>query len=160
MKLIGSSNGRQVFHVNARISGKWEESLPMTNWLALPILDKPDQAHADRIARACLDKDVAYVCTLGRSCEMLHDCIDETIAADKVKAGFPVSSADDFDHSPMTTWHNDFEEGVWFAILVAHDDHKEIHAVVCIDMTDEDRADRLASLVTAINDGWLPPDRD
>lgn len=132
----------------------------MTNWLALPILNQPDKSLAERIARACLDNDVAYICTLGTACEMLHDWIDEAVLVAKIKVGDPVSSPDDFEHSPMTTWHNDFEEGVWFALWVAYDDYKEIQSVVCIDMSESGESQRLTDLVNAINGGWLPSDRD
>ena len=160
MKLLGSSNDRSFYHVDGRASTEWEKELPTTNWLALPILNEANKVLAERIARACLDKDVAYVCTLGRACEMLHDWIDETIVVDKVDAGHSVSKQDDFEHSPMTTWHNDFDEGVWFALWVAHDDHKEIHSVVCIDMSENGESQRLTDLINAINSGWLPSDED
>jgi len=160
MKLLGSSNGRSFYHVDGRASTEWENELPMTNWLALPILNEPEKVLAERIARACLDKDVAYICSLGSACEMLHDWIDDQVLIDKIKVGAPVSSPDDFEHSPMTTWHNDFEEGVWFALWVAHDDYKEIQSVVCIDMSEKGEAERLTSLTEAINSGWLPSERD
>jgi hypothetical protein len=144
--------------VNGLASTDCEVSLPSTNWLALPILDKHDRVIAERIARACLDKDVAYVCTLGSACEMLHDCFDETIVTDKFLAGQPMSSPDDFEHSPMTTWHNAFDEGVWFALTAAYDDYNEIRDVVCINMTESAMEDHLKWLVEAINDGWLPLD--
>ncbi len=60
----------------------------------------------------------------------------------------------------MTTWHDDFKEGVWFALTVAYDDYKEINAVVCIDMTEQGEKERIGSLLEAINNGWLPSDRD
>ena len=160
MTLLGTSNGRQLYHISGRELGQWEALLPKTNWLALPILELPDKSQAERIARACLDNDVAYVCTLGPACEMLHDWIDETILVDRVNGGLSVSSQEDFEHSPMTTWHDDFKEGVWFALTVAYDDYKEINAVVCIDMTEQGEKERIGSLLEAINNNWLPSDRD
>lgn len=160
MKLLGSSNGRMFYHVDGRASSDWENGLPMTNWLALPILDQPDQALAQRIARACLDKDVAYVCALGKAHEVVHLSFDLAIVDDKINAGLSVAAQDDFEHSPMTTGHNDFDEGVWFALWVAYDDYKEIKSVVCIDMSENGESQRLTDLISAINSGWLPSDKD
>ena len=100
------------------------------------------------------------MCALGKAHEVVHLSFDLAIVDDRISAGLSVASQDDFEHSPMTTGHDDFDEGVWFALQVAYDDYKEIRSVVCIDMTHEGQAERLTSLVTAINDGWLPPDKD
>lgn len=126
----------------------------------MPILNTPDKVQAERIARACLDHKAVYVCTLGSSCEMLHDWIDQTDVMDKVDAEMKGLPPKGDTLVLRTTWHNDFDEGVWFALVAANVDHAQIDTIVCIDMSPKGEADRLISLVNAIEQGWLPPDTD
>lgn len=47
----------------------------------------------------------------------------------------------------MTTWHHDFEEGIWFSIFAANSDDAEIEKVVFIDMTRGDRLSQIKNIV-------------
>jgi hypothetical protein len=158
LRLLGVSNGRRLFHLNGLAQGHWEDSLPHEKWVALPTLNTPDKAQAERIARACLDHKAVYVCTLGTSCEMLHDWIDETNVMDTVNAELLGLSLENDSLPTMTTWHNDFDEGVWYALVAIDVSNTEVDTVVCIDMSEDGQSDRLTSLVEAINYGWLPPE--
>jgi hypothetical protein len=160
LRLLGISNGRKLLYLDGLVQEHWENFLPRSKWVALPIFDTPDKTQAERIARACLDHNAVYICTLGSSCEMLHDWIDETKVMDTVNAELMGLSLENDSLPIMTTWHDDFDEGVWSA-LVAHDvTNTRVDTIVCIDMSENGQAERLTSLIEAINSGWLPPDED
>ncbi|HRF80406.1 MAG TPA: hypothetical protein PL070_10010 [Flavobacteriales bacterium] len=158
LRLLGVSNGRKLFYLKGLVQDHWEDSLPGSTWVALPILDTADKDQADRIARACLDHKAVYVCTLGSSCEMLHDRIDDMNIMDTVNAELMGLSLENDSLPLMTTWHNDFDEGVWFALVAVDVSNTEVDTVVCIDMSEHGHAERLTSLAKAINNGWLPPE--
>ena len=90
-----------------------------------------------------MDNGVKYVCALGQECEFIHDFFDDLVVIRRIKAGLSVESEEDFEYEPMTTWHNDFDEGVWFAIHSAYDDHVDIDTVVFLDMTDNGELARI-----------------
>ena len=47
----------------------------------------------------------------------------------------------------MTTWHTDFDEGVWFAFFAAYDEDASIDKVVILDMTDGLEKKRIEKLL-------------
>ena len=148
---------REVFYLSTTTEN-WYDLLPMENWLVLPIVEKKDVELWSNVAKACLDNQVTYVCTIGNECEQLHDWFDETILVRRFQINQSIGSPDDFENEPMTTWHKDFEEGFWFSITSAYDGNKEISSVVCLDLTENGNKSKLSSLLSAINNGWLPDD--
>lgn len=154
----GEYNNRQIFYLSTRQCVNWVDELPDANWLALPIGNEKDIKLYSELAEKCLSKNVSYVCTVGAACELIHDIFDEEIVHQKIKNGNSVESEDDFENSPMTSWHNNFEEGIWFAIFAAYDDSKQIDKVVCIDLTGTIARQRLFELVGKIKIGYIPPD--
>ena len=47
----------------------------------------------------------------------------------------------------MTTWHDDFEEGIWFSIFTAYGEDVLIDKVVILDMTNGDERGRIEELI-------------
>lgn len=50
-------------------------------------------------------------------------------------------------HDIMTTWHNDFDDGIWFSIFAANDEDVTIEKVVILDMTDGRESNRINNLL-------------
>lgn len=162
MDNIGQIDDKEIFYLSVKQTADWVDKLPAKNWLVLPICDNRDTKLFDEVAQACLDQKVLYVCTVGQECEWAHDWFDETILSNRINNKLPISSPDDFDEEPMTTWHNDFDEGLWFAATAAfpsiHDEYIHVDKVVCLDLTDTSRKQYLTDLISKINSGWLPSD--
>jgi hypothetical protein len=76
----------------------------------------------------------------------------------KIEMGESVHDHIAFDDVPMTTWHGDFEEGFWFAAMVAYDETIPISVVVCLNLTVNCCKGYLANLIDKITIGWLPGD--
>ncbi len=119
---IGTADttNREIFYLSTH-DDNWTDFLPSQNWLAFLIVEGKNDSLLDKVAYACLSRNVNYVCTVGQECEYAHDWFDETIVARKIELGQSIATMDDFKDSPMTTWHNDFEEGFWFALIPAND---------------------------------------
>ena len=142
MKDLGQKNDRQLTYFHTK-RDSWKGSLPTINWLVLPIGHTRDNDLIKDVTNTCLDNGVKYVCTLGQECEFIHDYFDDSIVMKRIDNGLSVEHANDFEHEPMTTWHNDFDEGVWFAIHAAHDDYVTIDKIVLLDMTDNGELERV-----------------
>jgi hypothetical protein len=46
-------------------------------------------------------------------------------------------------HGIMTTWHNDFEEGIWFAIFAAYNEDVSIDKIIILNMTNGQEKERI-----------------
>jgi hypothetical protein len=146
MRDLGQKNDRRLIYIQTK-SADWRQNLPTSNWLVLPIGHNRDKGLITDITDNCLNNGVKYVCTLGKECEFIHDFFDDSIVDKRIEKGLSVSSEDDFEYEPMTTWHNDFDKGVWFAIHAAHDDHVDIDKVVFLDMTDNGELERIQQAI-------------
>ncbi|HNP24721.1 MAG TPA: hypothetical protein PKM63_12130 [Panacibacter sp.] len=118
--------------------------MPTSNWLCILVDNDRHRRYLDEVIGKIINNDVCYVCTIGHSCEMTHDLVDEEIAFRNV----------DFEmqylpkHHIMTIWHTDFDEGIWFAVYDAHHEEIQIDKVVVLDMTSGDEFDRINKLLT------------
>jgi len=129
--------------------------MPTENWLLMAIVDNKATTILDEIARKSIDRDVCYVCCLGEQGEKLHDTFDEIITIREVE----IENAHLPDFDIMTTWHNDFEEGVWFATFLAWDEEQEIKTVFCLDAGRESSEEKIVELIVKINEGWVPSEK-
>jgi hypothetical protein len=136
----------------------WLDNLPTENWLVFPIGNDKDLEGYSKFADKCIDNNVLYVCAAGQNGEFIHDIFDELIVWKKIEKDEGVDTQDDFENAPMTTWHNNFSEGFWFAILAAHHGRKDINKVVCVDFTTKGVKQHLTNLIDKINNSWLPSD--
>lgn len=146
---------REVYYLNT-INSNWEKDLPIDNWLVLAVADQVDEQLWEHLAEMCLNHHVVYICALGKECEKLHDWFDERILIRRLNMGLPTDHENDFEYEPMTTWHNQFGEGFWFALNTAYDEHVDIDKVICIDLTNKDHLEILSELLFKMNEGWLP----
>ena len=147
MKDLGEINSRRLIYIHARTED-WRGNLPTENWLVMPIGDDKDRKGIEAIVESCLHNGVKYVCALGEECEFIHDVFDDSIVNKRIKEGKSVESEEDFEYEPMTTWHNDFDEGIWFAIHSAYDDYVDIDKVVFLDMTENGEIGRVELAIT------------
>ena len=127
MEDLGIVNHRQVFFLSTS-HASWVSKRPVKNWLALIHCDVRNLDIANAVIRYCLDSNVVFVCTIGKECEWLHDCFDEQIVWREVVEL-------NTNPAPLTTWHNDFEDGIWFALHAAAGENRPIESVVFIETT-------------------------
>jgi hypothetical protein len=155
---LGHIKYRKILYTNIRADQNWSNTLPTDNWIVFTIADDPDQDLINEAVDLCIDKSVCYVCCAGKLSSLTEDIFDEKIVnraiQDETRTGKPY----DYEFSPVTTSHNNFSEGFWFATFVASDSYKDIDTVVCIDFTTKGVKDQLKELIIKINKNWLPSD--
>ncbi len=143
---LGQKNQRQILYLQTK-ANNWKKELPSASWLVLPIGHKRDEKLIAEVIDSCLDNGVNYVCALGQECEFIHDFFDDSIVIRRIKNGLSVESEEDFEYEAMTTWHNDFDEGVWFAIHAAYDDYVNIDKIIFLDMTEKGELERVKQAI-------------
>jgi hypothetical protein len=124
-------NNRQINVVEYNTSTNWSTQLPEANWLCLLVSDDRGRRYLDEVINKIIARNVCWVAAIGDQCELLHDLVDEEIAFRQVD----IDSLYLPEHNIMTTFHQDFAEGIWFSIFAAHDDEFKIEAVVILDLT-------------------------
>jgi hypothetical protein len=136
-------NDREIIFVAYSTEKNWVADLPNSNWLCILVDNDRPRSYIDEVISKIIKNDVCYVCTVGQRCELNHDLIDAEIVFRKV----------DIDehylpkHDIMTTWHHDFDAGIWFAIFAAYDEGVSIDKVVILDMTNGLEKERITKLL-------------
>lgn len=140
-------NNRELIFITYSTEKNWEKDLPKNNWLCILVDNDRPRQYIDEVISKIIENDVSWVLTVGQSCELIHDLIDEEIVFRQV----------DIDHlylpkhDIMTTWHKDFDEGIWFGIFAANDGDLQIDKVVFLDMTEGEEGQRISKLIEEYN---------
>ena len=139
-------NDRRIRIVEYSTEKNWFGQLPSEDWLCILVVNDKPRRYIDEVISKIIAKDVRYVCTIGKQCELAHDLLDEEITFREVeieKLYLP-------NHDIMTTWHHDFEEGIWFATFAAHDEEIRIKEIIILDMTDGAETQRVKECLKKI----------
>lgn len=136
-------NDREIIFITYSTERNWASELPKSNWLCILVDNDRPRNYIDEVISKIINNDVCWVSTVGKACEKNHDFIDEEI-------DFRQVDTDDL-HLPrydiMTTWHHNFDEGIWFSIFAANDENVSIDKIVILDMTDGQEKERIKKLL-------------
>lgn len=140
-------NNRELIFITYSTEKNWEKDLPKNNWLCILVDNNRPRQFIDEVISKIIENDVCWVLTVGQSCELIHDLVDEEIVFRQV-------DIDDLylpKHDIMTTWHTNFDEGIWFGIFAANDEDVKIDKVVILDMTAGEEGQRITKLIDKFN---------
>lgn len=140
-------NNRELIFITYSTEKNWEKDLPQNNWLCIVVDNDRPRQYIDEVISKIIENDVCWVLTVGQNCELIHDLVDEEIVFRQV-------DIDDLylpKHDIMTTWHTDFDEGIWFGIFAANDEDVQIYKVVILDMTAGEERQRITKLIDGFN---------
>lgn len=158
MEFIGRINRRRVYYVPIRNNPEWKSSLPKNDWVVFTIADKEDEEWIPPVVKICLDQNVSYTCSTGGLAHRTEDYFDEEISWRGVNHEIRTKKEFDYEKTPVTTSHENFGEGFWFASTVAHGDNFDLDKVICLDFTKRKVRKHLTELMGKINSDWLPSD--
>lgn len=154
MERIGVVNQREIFYLQQRECVVWQNKLPGSNWLLFAVAHEEDVQRINELSERCLDKNVSYICGAGHIGNTIEDAFDLELINRKIKNS---EHHDSFSEElPVTTWHDDFDEGFWFAATAANHSVITIDKVVCVILGKRDYKKRLQELINKINEGWFP----
>lgn len=158
MEFIGNIRQRKIYYLQVRNNERWKHSLPKNDWMVFTIANKEDEELVPPAVKICLDRNVSYTCSAGGLAYMTEEYFDEEITWRGVEYEMKTKKEFDYEFSPVTTAHNNFGEGFWFAATLANNDDYGIEKVVCLDFTKRKVRKHLTQLIEQINNGWLPSD--
>jgi hypothetical protein len=136
-------NDREIIIVTYSTRENWIINIPNSNWLCILVDNDRQRNYLNEVISKIINNDVCYICTVGQSSEKTHDLIDEEIVFREVdieKLYLP-------KHDILTTWHTDFDEGIWFALFAANHDKIQIDKIAVLDMTDGKELNRIHKLL-------------
>jgi len=148
---LGKIIDRQILYLIPEQNSSWAPFLPESNWLLFAIADNPQISKVYELAKICRAKNVLYLCSASEAANEIEDIFDFEFVNRKVQTG-----DENYDDTPITTKHEDFDEAFWFASVVAKHEIQRIDKVICINLTDHDYKERIMHLIGKINKGWLP----
>ncbi len=154
MEKIGVINQREIFYLNHRDNPFWQFSLPESNWLLFAIVHEEDVSRINEFSEKCLDKKVCYICGTGQAGSTLEDIFDLELLNRNIQ--HKGKELTDQEEVPLSSWHEDLDEGFWFAATVANHSVLPIHRVICINLSKIDYRNRILNLIKDIHNGWQP----
>ena len=134
------------------------KSVDLKNWVLFVIEDNIHNPILEQFADLCIDKDVLYVCAVGKACNEVDDLFDFKMVDKEQEGGKLPSWYQSDDDVLMTSWHHDFDEGFWFALTTANYENLPIETVVVANLTSDSYLPTIQRLTKEIAAGWLRPD--
>ena len=122
-------NNRTVSLVVYGTDRNWLDQLPTQGWLCVLVVEEKRRTYTDEVVAKLLLRDVAWVCAVGAAGEWAHDLLDEEIVFREVESQYLPP------HEVMTTWHDEVEECLWFALFAAHTEAVPLEHVAVLDLT-------------------------
>ncbi|GAB2537270.1 DUF7684 family protein [Rufibacter soli] len=139
-------NDRRIRIIEYSTEKNWFGQLPSKDWLCILLVNDKPRRYIDEVITKIIVRDVGYVCTIGKQAEQVHDLIDEEITFRECEIEKPYLPK----HKIITTWHSDFEDGIWFALFAAASEEFKIKEVIILDMTDGQETQRIETCLEKI----------
>ena len=155
---LGSINNKQILYLNVGDNVDAFASIPLKNWVLFIIEDNIHNPILNSFAEICIGNEVLYVCTAGKACSEVEDLFDMIMVMKEIDGKTLPSWMKTDEDVLMTTCHNDFDEGFWFATTLATYENFTIDSVLVANLTKQDYLHHIQDLVKKINEGWLPED--
>ncbi len=154
MKLIQTTaTSRKVGFVEYDISKNWINGFPTENWCLIIIADDKQTNYFNEIIKKSIDRDVGYICAIGKQHDLIHNLADEEIVFRDVD----IENHYLPKHTIMTVGDEDFEEGIWFGLYCTFNDGTEIKEIVILDLT-KSAFEPTTELIKRFENGYLPPE--
>ncbi|WP_143955617.1 hypothetical protein [Robertkochia solimangrovi] len=129
----------------------WISDFPTDHWCLIIIADEKHTYYFDEIIRKSIDRNVGYICGVGKQADLIHDMADEEIE-------FRDVDIDDYylpNHVIMTVGEEDFENGIWFGLNLTFNYETDIDEIIIIDMTKK-AFGKITELIEKLENGYLP----
>lgn len=152
-KIETNITDRTIKFVEFNTAKNWISNFPTDNWCLILIADEKQTNYFDEIIRKSIDRNVGYICGVGKQADLIHNMADEEI-------GFRDIDIDDHylpEHVIMTVGDEDFENGIWFGLNLTFNSDTEINEIVILDVTKK-AFEKTTELIKRLEKGYLPAD--
>jgi len=151
-------NDRAIYYLDIQQDLQPFEAAELNNWVLFVIEDNIRNPILGQFADMCIDKDILSICAAGKAGSEVDDVfdfkmVDRGMEGKKLPSWFQTD-----DDVLMTSWHENFDEGFWFALTTANYRELPIETVVVANLTGDNYLPIIQRLTKQIAVGWLPPD--
>ena len=129
----------------------WISDFPNKNWCLIIIADEKNTNYFDEIIRKSIDKNVGYICGVGKQNELIHKMADEEIEFRNV-------DIDNYylpEHVIMTIGEKDFDNGIWFGLNLTYNSETDINEIIILDVT-KNALSKTIELIDKFEKGYFP----
>ncbi|HEY8688382.1 MAG TPA: hypothetical protein VIM07_04045 [Chitinophagaceae bacterium] len=151
METLGKIKDRLIKFGEFNTSTNWLEEFPNNNWCLIILADEKNKNYFEEIIGKSIDRNVAYICAVGKQYELIHDLADEEIVFREVD----IENNYLPKHLIITVGEKDFENGIWFGIYSTLNSESEINEIIIIDVTKKYRKDTF-ELIEKFKNGYFP----
>lgn len=145
---------RKISFVEYDSSKNRIEKIPTDNWCLIIIADEKEQNYFEEIISKSIDRNVGYICGVGKQHDLIHNIADKEIVFREV-------NINDYylpKHCIMTVGDEDFENGIWFGLKLTFNPETEINEIVILDLTKK-AFSKTIELIKKMEKGYLPPEK-
>jgi len=151
MKTINTILGRTIKFEEFDTAKNWILYFPNENWCLTIIADEKNKNHFDEIIRKSIEKNVSYICAVGKQHHVIHIMADDEIQFREVD----IENHYLPQHSIITISDEDFENGLWSSIYLTQNPETEIKEIIILDLT-KTAFEKTFDLIEKFNNGYLP----
>ena len=151
MEKIAEINNRNITFEEYDTSKNWIAEFPTENWCLVIVAEEENRNYFDEIIRKSIDRNVAYIHSVGKQHILIHDMADEEL----VFRDIDIENHYLPKHLIMTTGQEDFENGIWFGIYATDSNETEIEQVVILDVSRNVR-EKTIELIKKFELGYVP----
>ncbi|MGK4568165.1 hypothetical protein [Flavobacterium sp. 3HN19-14] len=151
MKTINTILGKTIKFEELDTSKNWILDFPNKNWCLTIIADEKNKNYFDEIIRKSIEKNVGYICAVGKQHDVIHSMADDEIQFREV-------DIEDFflpKHLIITISDEDFENGLWSSIYLSQNPETEIKEIIILDLT-KTAFKKTFNLIEKFHNGYLP----
>lgn len=142
---------KEIYYSQFSTDGNWIKKFPEENWAIIIIADEKNLNYFSEIINKCINKNVAFITSVGNQSNLIHDLADEEIIFREVdieKLYLP-------KHPIITIANEDFENGIWEGVYISLNEEVEIKKVVILDV-EKKYLDDIKNITDKFKKGYIP----
>ncbi len=154
MKIIETDlTNRKIRFVEFDTAKNWIENFPTDNWCLIIIADEKKPKYFNEIIRKSIDRNVGYICAIGKQHTEIRELTDEIIAIRESEI------EDNYlpKHGIITVGDEDFENGIWYGLNLTFNQETDIVEIIILDLT-KLAFKKITDLIKKMENGYLPAD--
>jgi len=151
MNYLNSILEKEIYYTEFSTEGDWIKEFPIDNWAIIIIADEKNLNYFSEIINNCINRNVAFITSVGKQFDFIHDLADEEIIFREVD----VENLYLPKHSIVTIGNSDFENGIWEGIYISFNGDVEIKKVVILDVENK-YFDEIKNLIEKFNEDYIP----
>lgn len=153
---LGSLNNRSVYYINSLPDVQDIGSINLASSLLLVIADKAQEHQVQLLAEKCANQSILYVCGSGGMASGIDTAFDIAIINKTFATKEGPSNSGSFNHSPITSFEDRVDEGLWFAAFSATHPTNTIENILVLNLTSKQYIFELKALIAKMEQGWMP----